>query len=386
MYNREEIEKFTEFLLQQNGKMSKDELSERARNLFNLVKEGKVFKGKYFSVRFSSSKSKTPSNTVLALSKLLKYDAQPFFVCVVTPTENIVLIANMTFIKKISHSSHNLAINNIRGSFNVSDIERFHGMLENRVENFEVLFEFHEEIEVEENIQRIVNSTQNIMPIKKKFVPSDIDIANILNAPQRTVEFMKSQQYVEIKKELDQRTESVISELEVIQQVDNVNLRGRLVEYFIASDDERKKKEIIQKIKDKKIIDDLVTDDALGDYSKILGSYEIEVDIKSKLTNKGSNPKGYNIDKLLNFLSKPFSIYLLYIVAIDSEQNIDTSLVSIFQNQILEKTRIQKHWAGRETRGGAQLDGVSLEHLLADSSCYIDIERARNYLKELIDN
>lgn len=384
MYNKEEIEKFTGFLLEQNGEMGKGELSEKTAIKFNLVKEGKVFKGKYFSVRFSSAKSKVAGNTVLALSKLLKYDDLPFFVCVVTPAENILLIANTTFIKKISHSSHNLTIDNIRGSFNLSDIERFHSGLENRVGNFATLFEIHEEVEVKENIQRIVEATQNIVPTKKKFVPSEMDVVNILYAPQRTIAFMESQQYAELKGELDQRTNSMVPALEIIQQVDNVNLRGRLIEYFIASNEEEKKQEIIKKIKANRTIDDLTTDDALGDYCKNIGSYEIQIDIKSKLTYKDSNPKGYNIDKLLCFLSRPASIYLLYIVAIDAENNVNTSLLSIFQDQILEKTRIQKHWAGRDRRGEAQLDGVSLKYLVSESDCYIDIENATSYLRKLI--
>ena len=62
------------------------------------------------------------SNTVLSLSALQKYDDKPFIVCIVTPDTNYMMLANSTFLKKISHSSQELRVDNIRGSFNGSDI------------------------------------------------------------------------------------------------------------------------------------------------------------------------------------------------------------------------------------------------------------------------
>lgn len=68
---------------------------------------------------------------MLSLSNLRKYDDRPFIACVVTPTENFCLMANTTLLKKISHTSQQLRENNIRGSFNGSDIAReFEGIID----------------------------------------------------------------------------------------------------------------------------------------------------------------------------------------------------------------------------------------------------------------
>ena len=132
------------------------------------------------------------------------------------------------------------------------------------------------------------------------------------------------------------------------------------------------------------MIDDLVVENGLGDYSVQKDGYSIETDIKSKVTTLNSAPKGYNVDKLLEFLSDPTSIYLLYIVAMNGEEKPQTELSSIFQKQIMDKTRIQHHWAGRNSRGVAQFEGHSLEYFVEDSNVKIEIEEAKNFLRKLL--
>ena len=57
-----------------------------------------------------------------------KYDKIPFFVVLVRKSaDNMILLANTTFLKKISHSSHELSMTNIKGSFNGSDIMMSYG-------------------------------------------------------------------------------------------------------------------------------------------------------------------------------------------------------------------------------------------------------------------
>ncbi len=134
------------------------------------------------------------------------------------------------------------------------------------------------------------------------------------------------------------------------------------------------------------MIENVVVENGLGDYSVKKDGYMIETDIKSKVTSLSSAPKGYNIDKLLEFLSKPSSIYLIYIVAINEEEKPVTELSSIFQKQILEKTKIQHHWAGRNSRGVAQFDGNSLEYFMNDSEQMIEIEEAKKFLIKILDD
>ena len=146
-----------------------------------------------------------------------------------------------------------------------------------------------------------------------------------------------------------------------------------------------KKKELREKIKKSEVIEDLTVENGLGDYSIEKDGYHIEIDIKSKVTTLNSAPKGYNVDKLLEFLSDPASIYLLYIVSISEGDNPKTELASIFQKQIMDKTNIQHHWAGINSRGAAQFEGHSLEYFLEDSKIRIEIEKARKFLEKLLD-
>lgn len=386
MYNNKCINKLIACIGCYDGKVTKDELSKIVQEEFNLTLDRKVFVGKFFSIRFSSAKKKRPSNTVLSLAKLKEYDYNPLFVCIVTPEKNYVLLANSTFIKKISHSSQTLALDNIRGSFNATDIERQFENLDNSPENFEALYHIHENYSFEDNLRRIVDATNDIVPLGKRFIPTEEQRKNILDAPRRTLEFMESDAYQVLKQDLDGRTASVAMALQTIEKKygNNVNLRGRLVEYFIVSDDWKHKKEIYIKIQNDEMIDDLITEDGLGDYSKRIDSYDIETDIKSKLDKLNSAPKGYNVNKFLEFLSAPQSIYLLYIVVMRGKESPLTELASVFQKQILDKTKIQKHWAGRNSRGVAQFDGNSLEYFVEDEKKIIEIEKAKKYLEGLL--
>lgn len=102
----------------------KARLTQIVAESFALTRDRSVYYCPDFAVRFSASASRSFSNTVLSLSNLRKYDDRPFIVCLVTPQRNYCFLANTTFLKKVSHSSQELRQNNIRGSFNGSDIVR----------------------------------------------------------------------------------------------------------------------------------------------------------------------------------------------------------------------------------------------------------------------
>lgn len=55
---------------------------------------------------------------------------------------------------------------------------------------------------------------------------------------------------------------------------------------------------------------------------------------KAKIMFLSSNPKGYNIDKLLEFLTKENTVYLIFIAAINEHKEIKTQLCSIFNRQL----------------------------------------------------
>ena len=86
--------------------------------------------------------------TVLSLSHLQKYDNIPFLVVLASLNKpNQIFLANTTLLKKISHSSQDLAIDNIKGSFNGSDIIKSFNDIQNTPDNFETLFAIHESMD-----------------------------------------------------------------------------------------------------------------------------------------------------------------------------------------------------------------------------------------------
>ena len=101
----------------------KDSVIKYVCSKYPFTLDRKVYYCRYFAVRFSYSQSGAFSNTVLSLSALQKYDKIPFFVVLVrNGASNVIYLANSTFLSKISHSSKELTMCNIKGSFNGSDI------------------------------------------------------------------------------------------------------------------------------------------------------------------------------------------------------------------------------------------------------------------------
>ena len=105
MYHRDAINRLVIYIKNLNGIGDKEKLSSLVKKEFNLTQDRSVFYSPDFAIRFSKSKSKRMSNTVLSLSALQKYDDKPFIVCVVTPETNHLMLANSTFLKKISTNS-----------------------------------------------------------------------------------------------------------------------------------------------------------------------------------------------------------------------------------------------------------------------------------------
>lgn len=99
-----------------------------------------------------------------------------------------------------------------------------------------------------------------------------------------------------------------------------------------------------------------------------------------------SNPKGYNIDKLLEFLSKEKTVYLIFIVAINEKKEIKTQLCSIFNQQLINGTRIMAHWAGRNSRGVTQFDGKSLIEIVSNFDKTINFDTANKLINKLLYN
>ena len=174
------LEAILRVIHENDGINDKARLAKLLSENFRLTKDRSVYYCTDYAIRFSSSATQNFGNTVLSLSNLRKYDDRPFVVCLVTPTKNFCLIANTTFLKKISHSSQELRENNIRGSFNGSDIVREFEGIGNATENISRLFDIHADVGFEGNLPRLVEATNNISPSGAKFAVSDLALVNIL--------------------------------------------------------------------------------------------------------------------------------------------------------------------------------------------------------------
>jgi hypothetical protein len=373
------------FIESLGGKVDKAKLSKLVQGEFGLIKDRSVFYNDTFAIRFSSSKSTSFSNTVISLSNLQKYDDSPFIVCLNTPKNNYLYLANTTFIAKISHSSQELREDNIRGSINGSDISKKFNEIENCPDNFAELFAIHSEIGFSGNLARLVEATNNISTSGSKFEVSESDKDVILLAPERAKKFVVSDEYKILKKELDETTKKYENEIILASLIDNVNIRGRVIEYIIAGEDEKLRSELLDALRNgTKRIPSFRTKNTLGDFIKIFDKYNTATDIKTKVMILNSAPKAYNLDKILEFLSKKNSVFLFYFVGIMPKQIIGQVLISIFQDDLRNTTHLLAHWAGRNSRGVAQFSGQVLNNLIKAPNNNIDIKQSQEFLNHLI--
>lgn len=349
-----------------------------------LVKDRSVYYCSAFAVRFSRSASKSFGNTVLSLSNLQKYDDRPFIVCLVTPARNHCFIANSTFLNKISHSSQELRENNIRGSFNGSDIMKDFDGIENCAENIGRLFAIHAEVGFEGNLPRLVEATNNISPSGTKLKVSTEAEAVILAAPRRAIGFVDGPDSHTLKAELDSKVERLRNEILLAALIENVNVRGRVIEYLIAGEDETLRQELVSALRHSRGIPEFRTDNALGDYKRVFETADTETDVKTKIMILNSNPKAYNIDKVLEFLSRGRSVFMFYFVGIDPHRIANTVLVSMFQRDLLRSTILLRHWAGRNSRGVTQFEGRTIDNLICHPKTAIDEREAVAFLKRLV--
>lgn len=378
------LQEFLTFIQSQDGIGNKVKLINLAVAKFNLVCDSKVYYCNHFAVRFSSSKSQSFSNTVLSLSNLRKFDNTPFIVCLVTPNKNLLFLANTSFLHKISHSSQKLTIDNIKGSFNGSDIMRIFEGVNNEPKNFEELYAIHENISFEENLVRLVEATNNIVPTGTKFEVS-IDNKNIiLEATIRSLSFIKSSYFSELEQILNNLVEKHHNEILIASHIENVNLRGRIIEYLITNEDSNLKQQLINALKQKDNIPNIITGNNLGDYEAMLDYFHTKTDIKTKIMLLNSNPKAYNIDKFLEFLAENNSIYLLFFIGITPKNEVKTCLCSVFQKNIIDATIVQTHWAGRNSRGVTQFNGNIIKNLIEYPNNDIDIQKANDLLEKFI--
>lgn len=381
---------FVQYVLNDAPKHNKACVESAVATRFSLTKDRKVYHNEYFAVRFSCSKSQTASfsNTVLSLSALEKYDRIPFFVVLVRQcADNMILLANSTLLKKVSHSSQELSMTNIKGSFNGSDIMRDVYGKENVPSNFDFLFAVHQGLDWSDNLSRLVDATSKIKSNAEKFSPDAIQVSAILGSVVRSQLFVASSNFGVLKDDLDQRCQKCKNEILVASRIENVNIRGRLIESLITADDSERQR-IVQNLKDlENALPTYDTKNGLGDYCRVFESVNTLTDIKTKVVYLNSNPKAYNIDKFLRQMADGKSVFLFYFIGVDEQGVFRTLLCSVYHGKLVENTILQFHWAGRSSRGAAQFNGSALDDMLHDPTFKneIDVQKSEHFLRNLIE-
>ncbi len=379
------LHRVLKLIKENDGINDKARLARIVADAFHLVKDRSVYYCAGYALRFSSSASRNFGNTVLSLSNLRKYDDRPFIVCLVTPSQNHCLIANTTFLKKISHTSQELRENNIRGSFNGSDIVRDFEEISNIAENIGRLYAIHAEIGFEGNLARLVEATNNISPSGTKYNVSEKASAAILEAPKRAMRFVDAKDCAVLKAELDVQVDKFKTEILLAALIENVNVRGRIIEYLIAGEDESLRQQLISALKaGDRGMPQFKTDNTLGDYHRRFDAFDTETDVKTKIMILNSNPKAYNLDKMLEFLAGDRSVFMFYFVGVDPGKIVSTVLVSMFQRDLLRSTILLRHWSGRNSRGVTQFEGKMINDLIVTPDSAIEECESVEFLKRVI--
>lgn len=381
---------FVNYICNAAPKHNKKKVEETVSQKFNLIKDRKVYHNDYFAVRFSYSKSNSVyfSNTVLSLSVLEKYDKIPFFVVLIRQkADNLILLANTTLLKKISHSSHELSMNNIRGSFNGSDIMREYEGRTNTPNNFDYLFDVHQGLDWNDNLMRLVEATSKIKPINQKFLPTDEEKKSIIESVQRAINFVSSCNFSVLKDDLLERCNKCKNEILVASHIENTNIRGRLIESLITSNDEERAKIIHNLKRLESALPTYDTKNGLGDYCRQFDNGDTYTDIKTKVVYLSSNPKAYNIDKFLKQMADNRSIFFFFFIGVNEKEIINTVLCSVYHQTLIDNTILQFHWAGRSTRGVAQLNGTAIDAMLKEKQFtnQFDMGKSVKFLNDLLD-
>lgn len=382
--------RFVAYVTTEAPKHNKSGVEDAVRQKFNLIMDRKVYHNDYFAVRFSYSKSASTSfgNTVLSLSALEKYDRLPFFVVLVRQNaDNLILLSNTTFLKKISHSSQELSMTNIKGSFNGSDIAREYNGIVNCPENFDQLFAIHQGLDWGDNLLRLVDATAAIKPISQRFLPTEEEEQHIQESVQRSADFIVSDNYAILRDDLDQRCARCTNEIMVASRIENVNIRGRLIESLITVDDNERDRIIDNLHNLEAALPTYDTQNGLGDYCRSFESMDTLTDIKTKIIYLNSNPKAYNIDKFLRQMADGKSIFFFYFIGVDANRIFKTLLCSVYHAKLIDNTILQHHWAGRSSRGVAQFNGAAIDEMLrADVfENYIDPAKCNAFLTDLLN-
>ena len=253
--------------------------------------------------------------------------------------------------------------------------------------NFDYLFAIHQGLEWEDNLSRLVDATSNIKAVNQKYIPTDNEKENIFASVEKAQTFVKSGNYKVLYDDLNNRCNKCRNEILIASHIENTNIRGRLIEALITSNDEERKY-LIENLKElENALPSYDTKNGLGDYYVEFKDTDTYTDIKTKVVYLNSNPKAYNIDKFLRQMADARSVFMFYFIGVDEDNIFNTLLCSVYHDKLIDNTILQFHWAGRSSRGVAQFKGTAIDEMLKKEEFInaIDINKAKAFLQELIN-
>ena len=325
----------------------------------------KVLVGEGYAFYFSEISRGGYSNTGLALSALKGHDNHPFVIVIVRPLAVEFLLANSTLLNKLSVAAREFRTDNIRGSFNLSDIMRTYNDRQNEPACFDQLFAQHQEFTWEENVKRLVEKTNQMVPRLTRFSPTPDERAILMQAPLRAQAALTPTIFGAIEAELKGLVRTKTVQILDAATLENGKLRGERIEQQITGGNGAH---------------------ALGDLERIVEGIRVVIDVKTSLLNLKSAPKAYNVNKALALMSEPGTVLAVFMIGIDTNAGTVTArLLPVLEDTLLDTSEVRHHWAGLASRGSVQF---SRKFHLATEDGYvpkINIDKAKGFLEKLLD-
>ena len=236
----------------------------------------------------------------------------------------------------------------------------------NTPENFEKLFALHSEFSWQENVERLVEATNSIIARSTRFEVTPANLGLIINAPERAAAASATKSFKQAELSLLGIVENRRRDLLQAAAIDNVNLRGNHMENIVTGEVNAHR------------LDDIIF--------PLLPNGKLIIDIKTKLLDRASAPKAYNIDKMLRLLADTDVTFAFFFIGLNvASASAQAHLVSIFDPIIIDATRIQTHWAGRSSRGVTQLTGDVSKVFFPGYRTSVDIAKGKSLLTRLIE-
>jgi hypothetical protein len=344
---------------------TKDSLVTELTRKFALTKRGALLVGDAFAVRVSQNSADTGfPNAVVAFKKIVENDNRPVVVCLLTPRRCNLYLANTTFLRKVSHSSHGLTKEKLVGSILGSDILAEYEGIGNVSENLPALWDRHQRADRAAHQARIIAATHGIGVSAVTWIPSSQETDRILASPELARGISGTPEYAQLATRLNTAIQQQRAAILAAARNPNAKRRGDCIEEIVTG---------------------AAKNQGLGDLTVQILATTISIDVKSKRLDLSSAPKAYNVDKVLRYLSQGSRLLAILFIGVDpSREVLTTRVVSVFDRTLVAASRIDVRWSGRGTRGTVQFSGDIDAIWNEDFVEAIEIEEAKQFLWKLI--